>query len=166
MNSMICPYCGKLITYNSFFDAFYCSKCGGFFKQATVMERNDLNEPLTLDDAIAHLDDTSSDTGRKWSCESCRMEHVQLRAWLAELRDIKQKRNAPLTMDELWKIYEAGEPVYLYIFRSDIDSGWEIIEQITDRKIIFRGRTNIYVPIKELGVSYNLYRQKPEEGSV
>ena len=50
MNSMICPYCGKLITYNSYFDAFYCSKCGGFFKQATVMECNDLNEPLTLDE--------------------------------------------------------------------------------------------------------------------
>ena len=50
MNSMICPYCGNLITYNSFFDVFYCSKCGGFFKQATVMECNDLNEPLTLDE--------------------------------------------------------------------------------------------------------------------
>ena len=122
MNSMICPYCGKLITYNSFFDAFYCSKCGGFFKQATVMERNDLNELLTLDDAIAHLDDTLSDTGRKWSCESCRMEHVQLRAWLAELREIKQERNAPLTLAELRQIDEAIEPVYLYIFRSDIDS--------------------------------------------
>ena len=61
-------------------------------------------EPMTLDDAIAHLDDTLSDTGRKWSCESCRMEHVQLRAWLAELRDIKQERNAPLTLDELRKM--------------------------------------------------------------
>ena len=50
MNSMICPYCGKLIAYNSYFDVFYCSKCGGFFKQATVMECNDLNKPLTLDE--------------------------------------------------------------------------------------------------------------------
>ena len=49
-DGMICPYCGKLITYNSFFDVFYCSKCGGFFKQATVVECNDLNEPLTLDE--------------------------------------------------------------------------------------------------------------------
>ena len=113
MNSMICPYCGKLITYNSFFDVFYCSKCGGFFKQATVMECNDLNKPLAL--------------------------------------------------DEIRQIYEASEPVYLYIFDSDIDSGWQIIKQITDRKIIFRGSMGIYVPIKELGVSYNLYRQKPKE---
>ena len=50
MNSMICPSCGKLIAYNSYFDVFYCSKCGGFFKQATVMECNDLNKPLTLDE--------------------------------------------------------------------------------------------------------------------
>ena len=113
---MICPYCGKLITYNSFFGVFYCPKCGGFFKQATVMECNDLNKPLTL--------------------------------------------------DEIRQINEAIEPVYLYIFGSDFDSGWQIIEQITDTKIIFRGRTNIYVPIKELGVSYNLYRQKPEEGTI
>ena len=74
--------------------------------------------------------------------------------------------NEPLTLNELWQIYEASEPVYLYIFRSDIDSGWEIIEQITDRKIIFRGSMGVYVPIKELGVSYNFYRQKPEEGTI
>ena len=73
--------------------------------------------------------------------------------------------NEPLTLDELRKMDEANEPVYLHIFRSDIDSGWQIIEQITDRKIIFRGSMGIYVPIKELGVSYNLYRQKPEEGT-
>ena len=75
-------------------------------------------------------------------------------------------RNEPLTLEELRKIDEASEPVYLYIFDSNIDSGWEIIEQITDRKIIFRGSMGVYVPIKELGVSYNFYRQKPEEGTV
>ena len=57
MNSMICPYCGKLIAYNSYFDVFYCSKCGGFFKQATVMECNDLNEPLTNAQKIRSMSD-------------------------------------------------------------------------------------------------------------
>ena len=52
MNSMICPYCGNLISYNSYFDAFYCPKCGGFFKQATVVECNDLNEPPTEETEI------------------------------------------------------------------------------------------------------------------
>ena len=81
-------------------------------QQETVTKCNDLFDEdggeiplnakkMTLDDAIAHLDDTLSDMGRKWSCESCRMEHVQLREWLAELRYIKRKRNAPLTLDEL-----------------------------------------------------------------
>ena len=82
------------------------------------------------------------------------------------ITDKNVDHNKPLTLNELWQIYEASEPVYLYIFRSDIDSGWEIIEQITDRKIIFRGSMDVYVPIKELGVSYNFYRQKPEEGTV
>ena len=76
------------------------------------------------------------------------------------------KKVEPLTLDELRQMDEASEPVYLYIFGSDFDSGWQIIEQITDTKIIFRGKTNTYVPIKELGISYNLYRQKPEDGTV
>ena len=57
MNSMICPYCGNLITYNSCFDVFYCRKCGGFFKQATVMECNDLNKPLTNAQKIRSMSD-------------------------------------------------------------------------------------------------------------
>ena len=167
MNSMICPYCGKLISYNSFFDAFYCSKCGGFFKQATVMERNDLNELLTLDDAIAHLDDTLSDTGRKWSCESCRMEHVQLRAWLAELRDIKQERNEPLTLDELRKM--DGEPVWIV---EEPDWGhWELSadadDYVADREPSFYGMKH-NDPAGRYGLhklGWLAYRQKPEEGT-
>ena len=54
---MICPYCGKLIAYNSYFDMFYCSKCGGFFKQATVMECNDLDKPLTNAQKIRAMSD-------------------------------------------------------------------------------------------------------------
>lgn len=77
-----------------------CDDCSAF---EPVTERNglivdDLVPEMTLDDAIAHLDDTLSDANRKWSCESCRLEHVQLRAWLSELREIKQtKSDEPLT---------------------------------------------------------------------
>ena len=80
-------------------------------------------------------------------------------------RDLTKKVE-PMTLDEIRQMNEAIEPVYLYIFGSDFYSGWQIIEQITDRKIIFRGSMDIYVPIEELGISYNLYRQKPEEGAV
>lgn len=54
---MICPYCGNLISYNSYFDAFYCPKCGGFFKQATVVECNDLNKPMTNAQKIRSMSD-------------------------------------------------------------------------------------------------------------
>ena len=163
---MICPYCGNLITYNSFFDVFYCSKCGGFFKQATVMECNDLNEPLTLDDAIAHLDDTLSDTGCKWSCESCRMEHVQLRAWLAELREIKQERNTPLTLDELRKM--DGEPVWIHFIGGAVirNDGWFIVSQIGTSEIFLSGKVSVYKNFWYYGETWLAYRQKPEEETV
>ena len=155
---MICPYCGNLIAYNSYFDAFYCPKCGGFFKQATVVECNDLNEPLTLEDAIAHLDDTLSDTGRKWSCESCRMEHVQLRAWLAELREIKQERNAPLTPNELQEM--DGEPVY--VVDGDV-TWWDIVSfSLQGWLYLVKGKQLRYSRYGE----WLAYRQKPEEGTV
>ena len=157
MNSMICPYCGNLIAYNSYFDAFYCSKCGGFFKQATVMERNDLNEPLTLDDAIAHLDDTLSDTGRKWSCESCRMEHVQLRAWLAELREIKQERNTPLTLDELRQM--DGEPVWVQSPGVPEYGRWAIVEGVGENCLFLRDDFTCH----DYGKTWLAYRQKQEE---
>ena len=168
MNSMICPYCGKLITYNSYFDVFYCSKCGGFFKQATVMECNDLNEPLTLDDAIAHLDDTLSDTGRKWSCESCRMEHVQLRAWLAELREIKQERNTPLTLDELLQM--DGEPVWVE-FQDGSGGCWGLVHITMFNHVVFTHvvfTNGLYCTVGKpyFGKTWLTYRQKPEEGTI
>lgn len=162
---MICPYCGNLIAYNSYFDAFYCPKCGGFFKQATVVECNDLNEPLTLDDAIAHLDDTLSDTGHKWSCESCRMEHVQLRAWLAELREIKQERNAPLTLDELRKM--DGEPVWV-VYGED-EGMWALVEVCEESIFLTNnlgGRTEYAANVELEDDGITVYRRKLEEGTV
>ena len=124
-------------------------------------------EPMTLDDAIAHLDDTLSDTGHKWSCESCRQEHVQLRAWLAELRDIQQKRNEPLTLDELREAAETGDPVWLV--RANCSS-WVVIEKVDDRKYIqlvdyaeFGSDEPYDFAISDYGDSFKAYRQKPEE---
>ena len=114
-------------------------------------------EPMTLDDAIAHLDDTLSDTGRKWSCESCRMEHVQLRAWLAELREIKQERNAPLTPDELQEM--DGEPVY--IVDGDV-AWWDIVSfSLQGWLYLVKGKQLRYSRYGE----WLAYRQKPEEGT-
>ena len=128
-------------------------------QQETVENHNEL---MTLDDAIAHLDDTLSDTGRKWSCESCRMEHVQLRAWLAELRDIKQDRNAPLTLDELQKM--DGEPVWIKLFDPD-EAFWVLRNEWVDTRnpepmILFHLRWYSHV---DYGKTWLAYRQKPEE---
>ena len=46
---------------------------------------------MTLDEAIEHLNETLNSTDRMWSCDSCRHEHEQLRNWLIELREIKNK---------------------------------------------------------------------------
>ena len=118
------------------------------------------NDPLTLDDAIAHLDDTLSDTGRKWSCESCRMEHVQLRAWLAELRDIKQERNAPLTLAELRKM--DGEPVWVQSPGVPEYGRWAIVEGVGENCLFLHDDFTCH----DYGKTWLAYIQKPEEGTV
>ena len=120
------------------------------------------NDPLTLDDAIAHLDDTLSDTGRKWSCESCRMEHVQLRAWLAELRDIKQERNTPLTLNELRKM--DGEPVWV-VYGED-EGMWALVDVYEESIFLTNnlgGRTEYADDVELEDDGITVYRQKPEE---
>ena len=120
---------------------------------------------ITLDDAIAHLDNTLSDTGRKWSCESCRQEHVQLRAWLAELRrEIKQNRNEPLTLDELRGAYKFGCPVWL-VGMEDGD-GWVFIHHVDSCSVRYAriGTSEEWCfRTKSYGVRVWAYRQKTEE---
>ena len=56
---------------------------------------------MTLDEAIEHLNETLNSTDRMWSCDSCRREHEQLRNWLIELREMKNKYYIP--------VYKNGE---------------------------------------------------------
>ena len=121
---------------------------------------------MTKEKAIEVLEYARNYDGMDYGAPSIALDMAISALRQQNITDKDTDRNEPLTLNELWQIYEANEPVYLYIFGSDFDSGWQIIEQITDTKIIFRGKTNTYVPIKELGISYNLYRQKPEEGTV
>lgn len=122
---------------------------------------------MTLDDAIAHLDNTLSDTGRKWSCESCRMEHVQLREWLAELRYIKRKRNAQLTLDELREM--DGEPVWCDelecygIIKVDTIGRWANVPFLIGmwRSSNCGSSVNFEYDIESRELT--LYRHKPEE---
>ena len=68
--------------------------------------------------------------------------------------------NEPLTMDQLRKMKD--KPAYLKVFDPRLESGWHIIEAVTENKIIFRGWHTVYVPIDGMGVDYNLYRHPPE----
>ena len=56
---------------------------------------------MSLDEAIEHLNDTLNSTDRIWSCDSCKREHEQLRNWLIELREMKNKYYIP--------VYKNGE---------------------------------------------------------
>ena len=56
---------------------------------------------MSLDEAIEHLNDTLNSTDRMWSCDSCKREHEQLRNWLIELREMKNKYYIP--------VYKNGE---------------------------------------------------------
>ena len=51
---------------------------------------------MSLDEAIEHLNDTLNSTDRMWSCDSCKREHEQLRNWLIELREMKNKYYIPV----------------------------------------------------------------------
>ena len=46
--TMICPDCGNMIAYNSYFSAFYCPRCGGIFKKV---------KPMTNADRIRSMND-------------------------------------------------------------------------------------------------------------
>ena len=54
------------------------------------------NKEMTVDEAIEHLNDTLNSTDKMWSCDSCKREHEQLRNWLIELREIKNKYYIPV----------------------------------------------------------------------
>lgn len=38
---MICPKCGNVITHNSYFDAYYCPRCGEFIREKPPMTNAD-----------------------------------------------------------------------------------------------------------------------------
>ena len=50
------------------------------------------NEYMTLNEAIDHLNDVLRPE-RKWECEECRNEHIQLREWLLELQERRKFEN-------------------------------------------------------------------------
>ena len=78
--AMICPDCGNMIAYNSYFSAFYCPRCGGIFKKVKPMTNADRIRAMSdeeLADVVANgvgcvrkaphcMDDDCTPCIRKW----------------------------------------------------------------------------------------------------
>ena len=76
----ICPDCGNMIAYNSYFSAFYCPRCGGIFKKVKPMTNADRIRAMSdeeLADVVANgvgcvrkaphcMDDDCTPCIRKW----------------------------------------------------------------------------------------------------
>lgn len=89
------------------------------------------------------------------------------------LKDVPDKdvgKNEPLTLDDLRKAAQTGDPVWLV--RADCSS-WVVIEKVDDRKYIQQvdyaefGSDEPYdFAISDYGYTFMAYRQKPEDGTV
>ena len=89
---------------------------------------------------------------------------------ISALRQHGQKRNAPLTLDDLREAAQTGDPVWLV--RANCSS-WVVIEKVDDRKYIqlvgyaeFGSDEPYDFAISDYGDTFMAYRQKPEEGTV
>ena len=51
---MICPKCGNVITHNSYFDAYYCPRCGEFIREKPPMTNADHIRAMS-DEELAKL---------------------------------------------------------------------------------------------------------------
>ena len=52
---MICPDCGNLLTKNSYFDAFYCPRCGGMFKEKKIMTNADRIRAMSDEELVEFI---------------------------------------------------------------------------------------------------------------
>lgn len=61
-------------------------------KEAIEMTKNNTDEyiPMTLSEAIEHLEEILGDSNHDFGCESCKKEHEQLLGWLKDLQYAKQ----------------------------------------------------------------------------
>ena len=57
---MTCPDCGNMIAYNSYFSAFYCPRCGGFFKKVKPMTNADRIRSMSDKELAEFIDDIAT----------------------------------------------------------------------------------------------------------
>ena len=54
---MICPKCGNVITHNSYFDAYYCPRCGEFIREKPPMTNADRIRAMSDEELCDLLDE-------------------------------------------------------------------------------------------------------------
>lgn len=64
-----------------------------------------------------------------------------------------------LTLEQIRE--KVNEPVYLYIYDTALNSGWQIVKAVTRDKIIFHGWNTVYVPVSSFGKCFDLYAYYP-----
>lgn len=52
---MICPDCGNLLVKNSYFNAFYCPRCGGMFKEKKLMTNADRIRAMSDEELVEFI---------------------------------------------------------------------------------------------------------------
>ena len=72
--TMICPDCGNMIGYNSYFSAFYCPRCGGIFKKVKPMTNADRIRSMNDEELAMFLCDFRSCDAGEYMCEGCKAE--------------------------------------------------------------------------------------------
>ena len=73
--TMICPDCGNMIGYNSYFSAFYCPRCGGIFKKVKPMTNADRIRSMSDEELAMCLFEIGYDGG--WGAPEGTLEWLQ-----------------------------------------------------------------------------------------
>ena len=75
---MICPKCGNAITHNSYFDAYYCPRCGEFIREKPTMTNADRIRAMSDEELAKFLDQIAYARETPWSipfqkkiCNNC-----------------------------------------------------------------------------------------------
>lgn len=101
---------------------------------------------MTLDDAIAHCKEAAQRI-RADGCEECALEHEQLAEWLEDLaafRARQQKRNEPMTKDEVRKM--TGQWVWIvYHVDTGTCEGWAYVGAQTVRAYLKDGPVRLWI---------------------
>lgn len=64
---MICTKCGNVITHNSYFDAYYCPRCGEFIREKPPMTNADRIRSMSDEELAKWLNETDG----LFTCGDC-----------------------------------------------------------------------------------------------